>query len=155
MREINCCERNVGQRWIVSGQDSAEQETGTATVQPGKVDLADRAALAASNAASDWLCAWCLNHVARERDRFAYDGRDEFVFTNPDGVRFEIITFSQTIGCRDAGESTLEHTWFAGHTWSFCLCDRCGQHLGWCYSGVHEFVGLIKNRIVRAAAIMN
>jgi hypothetical protein len=139
----------------VNWRVSTEEEVGNATLELGKVELADRAALAGSNAASDWLCAWCLNHVARERDRFAYDGRDEFVFTNPDGIRFEIITFSQTIGCREAGEPTLEHTWFPGHAWSFCLCDRCGQHLGWCYSGVHEFVGLIKNRIVRAVAIMN
>ena len=123
------------------------------TVELGHVEIADRAALAASNAASDWLCAWCLNHVARERDRFPHDGRDEFVFTNPEGIRFEIITFSQTIGCREAGEPTFEHTWFPGCAWSFCLCDRCGQHLG--YSGAQEFVGLIKDRIVRAVAIMN
>jgi hypothetical protein len=121
----------------------------------GHVELADRAALAAGSAGSDWLCGWCLNHVAKERDRFSYEGRDEFVFTNPRGISFEIITFLQTIGCRETGEPTLEDTWFPGYSWSFCLCDRCGQHLGWCYSGTHAFVGLIKDRIVRAVAIMN
>ena len=50
---------------------------------------------------------------------------------------------------------TLEHTWFAGHEWSFCQCDRCGQHLGWFYSGQHEFAGLIKDRIVRAVCVRN
>lgn len=137
--------------WHASiGPDVEQAEPGI-----GHVKLADRAAPAASNAASDWLCGWCLNHVARERDRFGYDGRDEFAFTNPEGIRFEIITFSQTIGCREIGEPTLEHTWFPGHAWSFYHCDQCGQHLGWGYSGTHEFVGLIKDRIVRAAAIMN
>jgi len=72
----------------VNWRVSTEEEVGNATLELGKVELADRAALAGSNAASDWLCAWCLNHVARERDRFAYDGRDEFVFTNPDGGCF-------------------------------------------------------------------
>ncbi len=134
---------------------SSGSAVGQAEPQVGYVELTDRAALAASNAASDWLCGWCLNHVAREKDQFMYDGRDEFAFTNPDGIRFEIITFSQTIGCRESGEPSLEHTWFPGHAWSFCHCDRCGQHLGWCYSGAHEFVGLIKDRIVRAVAIMN
>lgn len=134
---------------------TTEPDIGEVTLEIGKVETASRAALAASNAGSDWLCAWCLNHVARERDRFLYDGRDEFVFMNPDGIRFEIITFSQTIGCRKSGESTLEYTWFPGHAWSFCHCDRCGQHLGWCYTGIHKFAGLMKERIVRAVAILN
>lgn len=134
---------------------SIDEEIKQGTLEIGHVETTGRAALAASNAASDWLYAWCLNRVAKEQDQFAYEGRDEFVFTNPDGIRFEILTFSQTIGCRQTGEPTLEHTWFPGHAWSFCHCDRCGQHLGWCYSGLHEFVGLIKDRIVRAVAIMN
>jgi hypothetical protein len=139
----------------VNWQFSTESRVGEVTLEIGHVEKADRARLAAASAGSDWLCAWCLNRVAKEKDRFSYEGRDEFVFTNPDGICFEIITFSQTVGCRGTGEPTLEHTWFPGHAWSFCHCDRCGQHLGWCYSGMHEFVGLIKERIVRAVAMMN
>jgi len=139
----------------VNWRHSTETKVEETTLQIGFVETQGRAALATSNAASDWLCGWCLNHVAKEKDRFSYDGQDEFVFANPEGIRFEIITFSQTIGCSETGEPTLEHTWFPGHAWSFCVCDRCGQHLGWCYSGTHEFAGLIKDRIVRAVAIMN
>ena len=51
-----------------------------------------------ASAVGDWLCAWCLNKVANECDRFLYNGQDEFSFTNPDGIRFEIITFSQALG---------------------------------------------------------
>jgi len=105
--------------------------------------------------ASNWLCAWCLNLVASECDRFQYEGRDEFTFSNPEGIRFEIITFSRTLGCRQTGKPTQEHTWFAGHTWSFCHCAACGQHLGWYYTGPQDFVGLIRNRIVRAFLVRN
>jgi len=103
----------------------------------------------------DWLCVWCLNRVANERDLFNYEGKDQFVFSNPEGIRFEIITFSRTLGCLPSGTPTLEHTWFPGHAWLFCMCDRCGCHLGWYYAGPHDFAGLIADRIVRAGCIRN
>ena len=102
--------RPENNRWnstgcLVNWRFSTEPSIGEVTLEIGQVETAGRAALAASHAASDWLCAWCLNHVAREKDRFCYEGRDEFIFSNPDGIRFEIITFSQTIGCRESGEN--------------------------------------------------
>ena len=103
----------------------------------------------------DWLCAWCLNRVALDRDRFKFDGEDEFTFASPEGIAFEIIIFSQTLGCRQAGLPTLEHTWFPGHAWSFCQCDRCHLHLGWYYIGPHDFAGLITDRIVRGQCMRN
>ena len=118
-------------------------------------DIKSRGKSSTAPAASDWLCAWCLNRVANEQDRFAFNGLDEFSFTNPEGIRFEIITFEWTVGCRQSGAPTLEHTWFAGHAWCFCQCERCGMHLGWYYSGQHEFAGLIKERIVRAVCVRN
>lgn len=105
--------------------------------------------------AGDWLCAWCLNPVANERDRFRINGGDEFSFRNPEGTQFEILTFSHAPGCRETGLPTLEHTWFAGHAWSYCLCRRCQQHLGWQYAGEHTFVGLIRARLVRALHLNN
>ncbi len=108
-----------------------------------------------AGAAEDWLCAWCLHRVARERDRYPIEGQDEFAFTNPAGVRFEIITFESAAGCEAHGTPTLEHTWFAGYAWSFCACQECGQHLGWQYTGPNTFVGLIKDRLVRAQLVMN
>ena len=137
---------NVHPQGTEAGQEGIE------LIEP---HLADRSATAQHASAGDWLCAWCLNPVANEKDRFQFEGKDEFIFSNPAGIRFAIITFAQTFGCREFGTRTLEHTWFAGHAWSFCQCDRCGQHLGWCYSGQHEFVGLIKARIVRAVCIRN
>ncbi len=103
----------------------------------------------------EWLCVWCHNRVAHERDRFTCDGKDEFTFANPQGVRFEIITFSEIRGCRRAGDPILEYSWFPGHAWSYCTCGECGQHLGWYYTGKNDFVGLIKDRIVRALHAWN
>ena len=114
-----------------------------------------RTAVAIGDAEGDWLCAWCLSRVANERDRFKYRGKDHFTFANPAGIRFEILTFSTTVGCHPNGVRTLEHTWFAGHAWSYCQCDNCGQHLGWFYSGEHEFAGLIIDRLVRAHLVRN
>jgi hypothetical protein len=112
-------------------------------------------ATASGDTANDWLCAWCHNRVASEKDRCPFNGKNEFTFRNPEGLRFEIITFSRTLGCRQSGKPTLEHTWFPGYAWSYCQCDECGQHLGWYYAGKVEFVGLIIARIVRAICVRN
>src|SRR2546426_4678052 len=109
-------------------------------------ELHTRVLSSQGSSAKDWLCAWCLERVANENDRFSCGGQSEFSFKNPAGVLFHIVTFTQTIGCRQAGVPTLEHTWFSGHAWSYCACGRCGIHLGWFYSGPSEFVGLIRNR---------
>ena len=126
-----------------------------ATTTLPELETEGRTSTAAADAGNDWLCAWCLNRVASEKDRFSYDGKDEFAFSNPEGIRFEILTFSQTLGCREAGIPTLQHTWFPGHAWSYCQCDRCGKHLGWYYLGQHTFAGLIKRHITRALNVRN
>jgi len=105
--------------------------------------------------ANDWLCAGCRHRVASEKDRFHYEGQSEFSFENPEGIRFHILTFSRTLGGREVGIPTLIHTWFPGHAWSYCLCARCHMHLGWYYSGPADFVGLIRDRILRAALLWN
>ena len=103
----------------------------------------------------DWLCAWCLEAVAKNQHRFSYEGRDEFVFTNPEGIVFEIITFSRAGGCVQKGLTTLANTWFPGYAWSYALCAGCGQHLGWFYAGKDQFLGLIKDRLVRRLCLRN
>jgi hypothetical protein len=118
-------------------------------------EIASQPTPALGETPDDWLCAWCHNPVAKEKDRFFNDGKSEFTFANPEGTRFEIITFSQTIGCLQEGIPTTAHTWFPGQAWSYCLCDGCGFHLGWYYTGQQEFIGLIKSRITRAAHMGN
>lgn len=107
------------------------------------------------NAEGDWVCAWCLHPIANDKDRFRFEGQDEFTFINPEKIRFEIMTFCEAPGASPVGLPTLEHTWFPGHAWSYCQCDGCHQHLGWFYKGHHHFAGLIRNRILRADCIKN
>ena len=131
-----------------------------AGAEPGAVEIAEpeiqtRTRSSRGDPANDWLCAWCLNRVASEKDRFFHKGRSEFSFKNPEGARFNIFTFSRTLGCQQTGVPTLEYTWFPGHAWSYCLCDRCRTHLGWYYAGPNEFAGLIRDRIVRASVVMS
>ena len=120
---------------------------GPAITEP---EAASRAKTTIGNTETDWLCAFCHTHIANEMHRFPYNGKHEFTFTNPGGISFEIITFSEASGCHELGKPTLEDTWFPGYGWSFCHCDGCGQQLGWCYTGLLRFLGLDKARIVRA-----
>jgi hypothetical protein len=131
----------------------AEAELGAVEIE--EPEIRPRTRSRRGDAANDWLCAWCLNRVASEKDRFYFNGKSEFTFVNPDGIRFDIITFSQTIGCQQSGVPVLEHTWFPGHAWSYCLCELCHRHLGWHYAGPHQFDGLIRDRIVRAMLMMS
>ena len=137
--------------WLGSATSSAEP----VAVETAEPEVRPRTGSRPADAANDWLCAWCHNRVASEKDRFVFEGKSEFAFKNPEGICFHIVTFSETLGCREAGVPTLEHTWFAGHAWSYCVCDRCAMHLGWFYTGLNEFVGLIRNRIVPASTILN
>ncbi len=122
------------------------------TVTPA---LGTRTSTATASTEGDWLCAWCHNRVANETDRFSFEGKDEFSFRNPEGIQFEIISFSETRGCCETGLPTLEHTWFPDHAWTYSHCDQCGQQLGWHFTGQHEFTGLIKKKIVRSLYLRN
>lgn len=137
--------------WPVNAM--ADPEVGTVEIAVPESEI--RTLPSPGDPANDWLCAWCLNRVASEKDRYHRNGTSEFTFRNPAGIRFDILTFLRTIGCTEAGMPTLEHTWFPGFAWSFCLCARCGQHLGWHYTGLTEFDGLIRKRIVRAMLVLN
>jgi hypothetical protein len=45
------------------------------------------------------------------------------------------------------GAATEEHTWFAGCRWRVAACGGCGEHLGWAFTGVDSFFGLILARL--------
>jgi hypothetical protein len=96
----------------VCGTASAEEDIGLGVATIVESEAQPDTATATGDTENDWLCGWCHSRVASEKDRFPYEGKDEFTFRNPEGIRFEIITFSKTLGCRETGTPTLEHTWF-------------------------------------------
>lgn len=132
------------------GHAAAAAEPGLVVPALIEPELASRPETTIGGTETDWLCAFCHQRVASERDRFPFNGNDEFTFTNPQGLRFEIITFERTLACHESGAPTKADTWFPGYAWSFCHCDACGQQLGWYYTGLLRFAGLDKARIIRA-----
>jgi hypothetical protein len=105
--------------------------------------------------ADDWLCIACSHKITSDKKRFEFNNQSEFHFINPVGYHFDIILFSEAEGCREFGEPTMDYTWFAGHTWTYALCSRCGNHLGWKYTGKYSFYGLIRTRIIKGEALFN
>jgi hypothetical protein len=103
----------------------------------------------------DWLCIACNKKITYDRERFEYNNQSEFQFVNPSGFYFDIITFRSADGCFEIGEPTLDHTWFDGHKWTFAICGRCSNHLGWKYVGKNSFFGLIKSRLIKGVALFN
>jgi hypothetical protein len=103
----------------------------------------------------DWLCIACNKKITSDKDRFEFNDQSEFQFINPDGYYFNILTFCAADGCKELGEPTMEFTWFDGHSWSFAVCRRCSNHLGWKYNGEFLFYGLIKERLIKGAALFN
>ena len=105
--------------------------------------------------ADDWLCIVCNKKITSDKDRFEFDNQSEFQFINPGCYYYNILTFSHADGCLELGEPTLEFTWFEEHSWSYAVCKRCSNHLGWKYTGKYSFYGLIKSRLVKGAALFN
>ncbi len=105
--------------------------------------------------ADDWLCVVCHKKITSDKDRFEYENQSEFQFTNPAGYYFDIVTFTDAEGCIVLGEPTMEFTWFKDHAWSYAICSRCNNHIGWKYTGKYSFYGLIKSRMVKGLALFN
>jgi hypothetical protein len=103
----------------------------------------------------DLLCYLCLNKICSASDRFLYQGNSSFEFRNPSGQLFSILTVTRAPGCKPVGSSTTDFTWFEGHAWTVCLCGKCGQQMGWKYTGKTSFFGLIRSRLVSGSSILN
>src|SRR5215471_12231898 len=88
---------------IISQPITSRSERAALMEPKWKVAIETLLAEACLAAADDWLCALCLNPVANQADRFLFEGKDEFAFSNPAGIRFGIRTFSRTLGCHTEG----------------------------------------------------
>jgi hypothetical protein len=93
-------------------------------------------------------CGACGKVVTSRDQEISISGSHTHTFFNPAGIVFELACFRSAPGCLVVGETTLEFTWFSGHSWRFGLCLSCDAHLGWLYeTGDHFFYGLILPRL--------
>jgi hypothetical protein len=73
----------------------------------------------------------------------------EHTFRNPAGYSFHVLCFSDAPGASGVGDLTDLASWFPGYSWSYAICAKCHNHLGWWYTGKDQFAGLIATRLVR------
>ena len=93
------------------------------------------------------LCAACAHPVTDERLRIRVQGAHQHHCVNPAGVAFQVNCFQEAPGAIPIGEAESQHSWFPGHRWRYALCGGCGEHLGWHFSGISEFFGLIEGKV--------
>lgn len=90
------------------------------------------------------ICRNCGNTITTSDSIVSVNGNHRHTFINPAGMTFQIVCFSSADGCIVYGDPTLEHTWFEGFIWNYCICSRCHIHLGWFYRNDDDtFFGLI------------
>ncbi len=96
-----------------------------------------------------WVrCRNCHGKTALVADRIEIERVKVHIFSNPAGIMFRVICFSDACGAVNVTEYTGDHSWFQGYLWSVSLCRFCGNHIGWHYnSGLKGFYGLIADRL--------
>jgi hypothetical protein len=121
-------------------------ERGGFAVAPGQQATRDEQA---SSHRHRLRCRQCGHCITEAEQRIVVDGAHAHRHRNPAGQVFDIGCFRMAPGCVHRGESSAEHTWFAGYRWNVAWCQRCGAHIGWRYTGEarEPFHGLILDRL--------
>ena len=90
------------------------------------------------------ICKICSHIITSQSSIISIYGHHTHIFSNPQGIVYEIGCFSFAQGCRNVSTPTLDYTWFPGFSWSIAICANCQTHLGWFYqSQDSSFFGLI------------
>ncbi|MCP5047771.1 MAG: hypothetical protein GY940_11415 [bacterium] len=98
-------------------------------------------------------CVNCNHVITTAGDAIPVAGQHRHDFVNPAGIHYHIGCFSSARGCFNAGEPTIEFTWFPGYSWCYSVCGKCSAHLGWYFqSGDSHFYGLILDRLTHDRA---
>ncbi len=92
-------------------------------------------------------CSACGHPITDASQRTRVQGSHEHDCINPAQITFHIGCFVSAAGCAAAGRFTAEHSWFPGYRWRYALCAACGEHLGWEFSGIGGFFGLVLDRL--------
>ena len=101
---------------------------------------------------SRYVCANCHTPVSDASCLLVIQGDSpNHYFANPDGLLFEILTFSWCQNLLDGSPSVWQNTWFDGYSWTVQYCSGCQIHMGWRYDGSAEptrFYGIVRERLI-------
>ena len=93
------------------------------------------------------LCRLCAHLLAFPKDAIEVGGSHVHTRLNPANVVFRFGCYARAAGCAVSGAPSAEHVWFAGCRWQFAHCGKCRAHVGWAFSGAHDFFGLVLDRL--------
>ncbi|MBN2526714.1 MAG: hypothetical protein JXR76_09990 [Deltaproteobacteria bacterium] len=94
-----------------------------------------------------YVCRACGVPVTTATARMSIGGRAEHTFANPGADVYTIGCFADAQNLVVASEPSSLFTWFPGYQWQVTICAGCGLHLGWLYTAVNRFYGLIMDRL--------
>ncbi|MFW2372675.1 MAG: hypothetical protein ACN4GM_06095 [Gammaproteobacteria bacterium] len=93
-------------------------------------------------------CAICGRKITDHQQQAEIEGSHTHSKLNPDQQSFIIRCFVSVENCKVSGEKTALNSWFTGCQWQFVHCNHCSTQLGWYFSGVSSFYGLIEQQLV-------
>jgi hypothetical protein len=94
------------------------------------------------------LCRRCRAFITDAAQYAQFQGRHLHRCVNPAGVTYQFGCYYAAEGCVASGTPTGEHSWFSGYLWQVASCRKCGEHIGWAFSGPGRFFGLITDRVM-------
>jgi len=93
------------------------------------------------------VCRRCGHAICSQHDAIELAASHVHTRLNPMSVLFRFGCYALAPGARVSGEPSSEHVWFAGCRWQYAHCSSCKAHLGWAFSGAHQFFGLVLDRL--------
>lgn len=93
-------------------------------------------------------CAVCGINITDNQQQAEIEGSHSHSKINPDQQSFIIRCFFSVENCKVMGEKISLNSWFSGCQWQFVHCKSCSTQLGWYFSGVSSFYGLIEQQLV-------
>jgi hypothetical protein len=118
-----------------------ERHAGALAPVPDRADAAEKDG-------QKLVCYRCRNPITDVTQHRQVQGSHVHRCTNPAGITYQFACFHTAPGCSASGMPTSEHSWFPGYLWRVAVCRKCGEHLGWAFSGAGAFFGLITDRVI-------
>ncbi|SCA57562.1 hypothetical protein MTBPR1_60075 [Candidatus Terasakiella magnetica] len=85
------------------------------------------------------FCASCGHWVTTNELKVSIKEAHDHTVFNPAGIVFNIGCFRDAPGCWATGTPSSDFSWFSGYHWRMALCEGCGKHMGWLFTGGEPF----------------